>query len=226
MAGRICRIILAGLCLAGSIAFSESAEAPSPDYGRVVVQAVIRVDAQCLIYCDIADWPAIIGREMPVQIRGLDPQQTFDLSVRQYILDTLNAALRKKQAPSDPNQPETPGVVLKHIQRGQSFCLVADVEVEGRDLGQMLVEKGYAKRLIVPKTSASSEGQAQPTDTAVQTAAAEAKEEGFVAAKNGKVFHKPTCPHARRMKDNTKVTFSKRDDAVASGRRPCLTCNP
>jgi len=226
MAGRICRIILAGLCFAGSMAFSESAELSTSDYGRAVVQAVIRVDAQCRIYCDIADWPAIIGREMPVQIRGLEPQQTFDLSVRQYILDTLNAALGKKPVPSDPNQPQTSQVLLKHIQRGQSFCLVADVEVEGRDLGQMLVEKGYAKRLIVPKTSASSEGQAQPTDIAVQTASPEAQDQGFVAAKNGKVFHKPTCPHARRMKDNTKVTFSKRNEAVASGRRPCLTCNP
>jgi len=226
MAGRICRIILAGLCFAGSMAFSESAELSTSDYGRAVVQAVIRVDAQCRIYCDIADWPAIIGREMPVQIRGLEPQQTFDLSVRQYILDTLNAALGKKPVPSYPNQPQTSQVLLKHIQRGQSFCLVADVEVEGRDLGQMLVEKGYAKRLIVPKTSASSEGQAQPTDIAVQTASPEAQDQGFVAAKNGKVFHKPTCPHARRMKDNTKVTFSKRNEAVASGRRPCLTCNP
>lgn len=226
MAGRICRIILAGWCLAGSMAFSESADVPAPDYGKAVVQAVIRVDAQCRIYCDIPDWPAVIGREMPVQIRGLEPQQTFDLSVRQYILDTLHAALRKKPAQSDPNQPQTPQVLLKHIQRGQSFCLVADVEVEGRDLGQMLVEKGYAKRLIVPKTTASPEGQAQPTDTAAQTASPEVQDLGFIAAKNGKVFHKPTCPHARRMKDNTKVTFSKRDDAVTSGRRPCLTCNP
>lgn len=226
MDARMGRIILAGLCLAGSTVFSQSAERSDNDYGSATVQKVIRVDAQCRIYCDIADWPAVIGREMPVQIRGLEPQQNYDLPVRQYIHDTLNAALNKKQTQSDPNQPVTPGVVLKHIQRGQSFCLVAEVEVEGRDLGQMLVEKGYAKRLIVPKTSASSEGQAQPTDTAVQTAAAEAKEEGFVAAKNGKVFHKASCPHARRMKDNTKVTFSKRDDAVASGRRPCLTCNP
>ncbi|MGH2271184.1 Ada metal-binding domain-containing protein [Anaerohalosphaeraceae bacterium U12dextr] len=226
MAGRMCRIILAGLCLTGSAVFSESAQQQAPDYGRAVVQAVIRVDAQCRIYCDIADWPAIIGRDMPVQIRGLEPQQAFDLTVRQYILDMLNAALRKKPVPSDPNQPQVPQVLLTSIQRGQSFCLVADVEVEGRDLGQMLVEKGYAKRLIVPKTSASSEGQAPSADPAAQTPSAQAQEEGFVAAKNGKVFHKPTCPHVRRMKDNTKVTFSKRDDAVASGRRPCLTCNP
>ncbi|MBN2513831.1 MAG: hypothetical protein JXB18_12920 [Sedimentisphaerales bacterium] len=226
MAGRMCWIILAGLCLAGSTVFSESKNVSASDYGRAAVQTVIRVDAQCRIYCDIPDWPAIIGREMPVQIRGLEPQQDFDLSVRQYILDTLNAALQKKPAQSDPNQPAAPKVLLKHIQRGQSFCLVADVEVKGQDLGQMLVEKGYAKRLIVPKTSALSEGQAQSKDSAVQTSSQEAQKEGYVAAKNGKVFHKPTCPHARRMKDNTKVTFSTREDAVASGRRPCLTCNP
>lgn len=226
MTGRNCWIILAGLCLAVSTVFSESAERPDNDYGSASVQKVIRVDAQCRIYCDIADWPAIIGREMPVQIRGLEPQQSYELAVRQYIHETLNAALNKKPAQSDPNQPETPRVLLKHIQRGQSFCLVAEVDVEGRDLGQMLVEKGYAKRLIVPKTSAAADGQAQSPDSAAQTTSSEAQEGGFVAAKSGKVFHKQTCPHARRMKDNTKVTFSTRDEAVASGRRPCLTCNP
>jgi len=95
MAGRICRIILAGLCFAGSMAFSESADMPAQDYGRAGVQAVIRVDAQCRIYCDIADWPAIIGREMPVQIRGLEPELSYELAVRQYIHETLYAALIK-----------------------------------------------------------------------------------------------------------------------------------
>ncbi|MEN6309292.1 MAG: Ada metal-binding domain-containing protein [Anaerohalosphaeraceae bacterium] len=222
---RMCWIVLAGLCVAVSTVFSESAERLVNDYGSAAVQKVIRVDAQCRIYCDIADWPAIIGREMPVQIQGLEPQQNYELAVRQYIHEILNAALHKKQAQSDPNQPETPKVILKHIQRGQSFCLVAEVEVEGRDLGQMLVEKGYAKRLIVPRVSASAQGQAQ-TAPAAQAVSSEAQEEGFVAAKSGKVFHKQTCPHARRMKENTKVTFSTRDEAVASGRRPCLTCNP
>ena len=87
----------------------------------------------------------------------------------------------------------------------------------------MLVEKGYAKRLIIPKSAAVTPATPAAADN---TAAPAAAAEGFVASKSSKVFHKPACPHAKRMQDNTKVVFSTRDEAIATGRRPCQTCNP
>jgi FlaG/FlaF family flagellin (archaellin) len=206
-------------------------ESPS-DYGQAVVENVLRVNSQCQIICDIQDWPAIIGKEMPIQIRGLDPQQTFDFPTRQFILETLSDALKQNPSPADPalvstvepNKPAEPKILIKHIQRSHAFCLIADVQVNGQDLAQILVDKGYAKKLIIPKTATVDPTTPATADNT--NAATPAVADGFVASKSGKVFHKPTCPHAKRIQDNTKVVYQTREEAVSSGRRPCQTCNP
>lgn len=217
------------LCIYPMALCDEPSPSASPaDYGQAVVEKVLRVDSQCRIICDIRDWPAIIGKEMPVQIRGLDPKQTFSLPVRQFILDTLTAALSQNPQAAEPNQPAQTKVLLNHIQRGEAFCLVADVEMNGQDLGQMLVDKGYAKKLIVPKTAAgaSTDSSAvQPSTAASNSNASTPAVEGFVASKTGKVFHKPTCPHAKRIQDDKKIIYATREEAMV-GRRPCQTCNP
>lgn len=51
-------------------------------------------------------------------------------------------------------------------------------------------------------------------------------ESKFVASKNSKVFHKPGCPFAQQILPKNLVSFSTRDEAVASGRRPCKSCYP
>jgi hypothetical protein len=191
------------------------------DYGQAVAENVLRVNSQCWIICDIQDWPAIIGKEIPVQIRGLDPQQSFDFPARQFILETLTSALTQTPAAADPNKPAGPTILLKHIQRAKDFCLIADVEVNGQDLAGILVEKGFAKKLIIPKSASTTSTAAENTNSP-----APAANDSFVASKSGKVFHKSTCPHSKRIQDNTRVVYSTRDEAIAAGRRPCQTCNP
>lgn len=216
---------VAFLLCCGTLFAQQDAEIKTDNFGDAVVTKALRVDAVCRIYCDIADWPAVIGSEIPVQIRGLEPQPEFSLTVRTFILETLSNALKA----TDANSPTTPAVQLKNIQRGQTFCLVADIEVAGKDLGQMLIDRGYAKKLIVPKNAepaaqalpAASESEKQ--DTASPAAA---PAEGYISSKSGKVFHKPTCTHAKRIKENTKIVYKTKEDAVASGRRPCLACKP
>jgi micrococcal nuclease len=197
---------------------NSSPSAAPDDYGQAVVEKVLRVDSQCRIFCDIQNWPPIIAKEIPLQIRGLDAQQSFDLPTRQFILETLTAAMNPNPPAgnSDPNQPSQPKVLLKHIQRGQTFCLIADVEINGQDLAQILVDKGYAKKIIIPNGVSVAPASSQSSSPAG----------GFVASKSGKVFHKSACPHAKRIQDNTKVTYRTREEATAAGKRPCQTCNP
>jgi hypothetical protein len=210
------------LTLILSILLTALGNEPSPstapdDYGQAGVEKILRVDLQCRIFCDIQDWPAIIAKEIPIQIRGFNPGQSFDIPTRQFILETLTAAMNSDStADSDPNQPPAPKVLLKHIQRGQTFCLIADVEINGHDLAQMLVDKGYAKKIIIPNGASAAPASSQSSAPAG----------GFVASKSSKVFHKPTCPHAKRIQDNTKVTYRTREEAMAAGKRPCQTCNP
>jgi methylphosphotriester-DNA--protein-cysteine methyltransferase len=89
----------------------------------------------------------------------------------------------------------------------------------------MLVEKGFARRII----RISSEQAEQ--QTSVNKSSSEEKSETttssvYVAAKTSKVFHRPTCPHAKRLDPAKTLTFQTREEAERNGRRPCKTCNP
>ena len=48
----------------------------------------------------------------------------------------------------------------------------------------------------------------------------------YVASKNSKVFHKPDCIWAKRIKPENLVGYSSRDEAINAGKRPCRQCNP
>jgi len=48
----------------------------------------------------------------------------------------------------------------------------------------------------------------------------------FVASKNSKVFHKPDCRWAKRIKPGNLVTYSTRNKAIEAGKRPCKFCKP
>ena len=48
----------------------------------------------------------------------------------------------------------------------------------------------------------------------------------YVASKNSKVFHKPDCRWAKRIKPANLVTFSTREKAIEAGKRPCKVCKP
>ncbi|MDH4241261.1 MAG: hypothetical protein OEW48_17015 [Phycisphaerae bacterium] len=51
-------------------------------------------------------------------------------------------------------------------------------------------------------------------------------EHEFVASKNSKVFHKPDCSSAKRIKPGNLVTYSTREKAIEAGKRPCKICKP
>jgi hypothetical protein len=48
----------------------------------------------------------------------------------------------------------------------------------------------------------------------------------YVASKNSKVFHKPDCSSARRIKPENLTGYNSRAEAIKSGKRPCKICKP
>jgi len=48
----------------------------------------------------------------------------------------------------------------------------------------------------------------------------------YVASKKSQVFHIPTCKWAQKINPENLVGFGTREEAVASGKRPCKTCMP
>lgn len=66
---------------------------------------------------------------------------------------------------------------------------------------------------------------AGPIDSPEQPAA-EAPEAELVGSRNSKVFHRATCPHAKRIQPEHRVSFASVEQALAAGRRACATCRP
>jgi hypothetical protein len=54
-----------------------------------------------------------------------------------------------------------------------------------------------------------------------------AKSKGFVGCTQTKLFHKPDCKVVQEIeKAGTKVMFSRREEAVQAGYKPCEECKP
>ena len=194
---------------AATAASQKSTTTPVESYGDAKVEAVLRLDEHVRIFCDIEGFAAVIGKNIPVRIKDLKPADNAKDNLK--LLMFLNDLLLSKTSP--PEQ-----IVLKDIQRGKKFCLVADIEVDGENLCDLLIEKKLAQKIIaVPQ---------EPAGTRSTPSAQAANENGYIASKSSKVYHRPNCPHAKRMDAKKAVRFSSSEDAEKTGRRPCKTCKP
>ena len=52
------------------------------------------------------------------------------------------------------------------------------------------------------------------------------EEEGYVASKNSTVFHRPSCKWVERIKEENRIRFTTREEAIEKGYRPCKVCEP
>jgi hypothetical protein len=199
----------------------EVSSEPSPTYGDFSVSKVLRLDEHVRIYCDIPELPPIIGQNIPVCINGLAPSKNPQDNLK--LLMFLNELFL-----SNKNKPEI--ILLKDIQRGQEFCLVANVEVDGKDLCELLIEKKLARKIIqVPESSnsKSARNSAARSQTARVAASGTGVENAnFIASRTSKIYHRATCPHVKRMDPSKAIPFRTRAEAEKTGRRPCKTCKP
>lgn len=210
----VCLLSWMGLILSASDTPVQPVQ-PTDSYGCAVVSHVLRIDPACTIYCDIADFPPIIGENMPVKICGLKTADTveYNQKIQTFLVDLL---LTKTDSPKK--------VQLNHIRRGNSFCLLADVEIDGQDVCDLLVENGLAKRVIQVKEPAAP--PAALTRPASQVAPPRTQQNAYVASKTSKIFHRVGCAHAKRIDPDKAVYFSSRREAEQAGRQPCKTCSP
>ena len=61
------------------------------------------------------------------------------------------------------------------------------------------------------------------TKPGTKSAVAEYK---YIASKNSKVFHKPGCSWAKRIKPENLVGYNSKEEVIKAGKRPCKMCKP
>lgn len=208
--------LLFALC-AGIVLAQDVHPQTSNTYGDVNVSDVLRLDEQVRLHCNLTDLPPVVGQDIPVCINALKPADNAqdNLKLLMYLNDLL--------LPKD----NKPNVLLKNIRRGEQFCLVADIYVNGDNLCDLMVKEGLAHKVIEVDQQSKPSGnnaQTQMKQTS-QTNAPSANGE-YIASRTSKVFHWANCPHAKRMDKGKAIYFVNPDDAAKTGRRPCKTCQP
>ena len=80
----------------------------------------------CTSYQDISSYPDITGKRIPIRVNGID---TPELRAKQLTVSLLRGAKV---------------IELRNMQQGKYFRIIADVFVDSKSLGRMLIKKGFA----------------------------------------------------------------------------------
>lgn len=110
-----------------------------PTYGNLFVESVVRVHDGDTFTVDIADVHPIIGKAISIRINHIDTPEITDkrARVKALALDARDyVKVRLLQASC---------IELTNIQRDKYFRVLADVYVDGKNLAQELIQKGFAQ---------------------------------------------------------------------------------
>lgn len=200
--------IISLLIVSISIAASKS-----NNYGSVVISEVLSVYDGDTFRCNIPNYPPLVGDNMPIRILGIDCPEMRGSGKEGKLL-----AIKAKEFTSDwLNKAKV--IKLKNMQRGKYFRILADVEVDGVDLGSLLIKEGLAKVYDGGKKSDWEPTKVAPTRGSPVNAE-------YVASKSSEVFHIAECSHAGRISVSNLIEFGSKDEALKSGRRGCKKCTP
>jgi endonuclease YncB( thermonuclease family) len=131
------------LILLNSIIVASNAE----DYSDVSVSRIIKVIDGDTFRVDIHELPDIIGKNIRIRILGIDAPEingkcAFEKELAIKARDFVQMLLDNADS-----------VVLKNLDRGNFFRLLAEVIVDGKNLGELLIAKDLAVRYQGKKSS-------------------------------------------------------------------------
>ena len=120
-----------------TLLLSSSVEAKQT-YGNAVVSEVVSIYDGDTFRVNINGYSDIIGKNIPIRLIGVDApemrgkcklEKELARAAKQFTVAKLRAAKK---------------VELRNMMRGKYFRIAADVYVDGRSLGQMLIDQGHA----------------------------------------------------------------------------------
>jgi len=107
-------------------------------YKPIAVDGVVGINDGDTFRVNIKGYPALIGEKMPVRIAKIDCPELDDGNMKVRGLAQKAREYTKKRLLSAQK------VELVNVRRGNYFRILADVLVDGKDLGQELLKKGLA----------------------------------------------------------------------------------
>jgi len=108
-------------------------------YGKVQVDEVTSIYDGDTFRVTINGWPAVAGLRVPVRLYGVDTPEMRDNRPRVRTL-----ARRAKQFSVDRLR-NAKRIELRDIRRDKYFRLLAEVWIDGKSLGALLLKAGLAK---------------------------------------------------------------------------------
>jgi hypothetical protein len=82
------------------------------------------------------------------------------------------------------------------------------------------------KPTVTPNPTPTPEPKPTVTPNPTPTPSGDTTESVYVGNVNSKIFHRPTCPSVKRMKEQNKRYFANRESALGSNYTPCKDCRP
>jgi len=108
-------------------------------YGNVAVAEVTSIYDGDTFRCNLKDYPAIIGEHIGIRIAGIDTPEMRDKRPE------IKKLAQKAKQFTVKRLKEGKIIELKNMKRGKYFRIVAEVWIDGKNLGQELIKTGLAK---------------------------------------------------------------------------------
>jgi len=110
----------------------------SPNYGSTFISGITSVYDGDTFRANIADYPPIVGENIGIRINGIDTPEMKGKCNRE------SALAKFAQEHTEKTLLSAKVIELRNMKRGKYFRIVADVYVDGVNLGEQLVNQGFA----------------------------------------------------------------------------------
>lgn len=108
-------------------------------YGDITINEVTSIYDADTFRVNISSWPEIIGKRVPVRVLGIDAPE-----IRGKCESEKKMARQAKQF-TVAKLREGKQIILRNIQRGKYFRILANVSIDGEDLSKQLIQAGLAR---------------------------------------------------------------------------------
>lgn len=136
------------------------------------------------------------------------------LSIISYGIGRLSAPRSKEPITIEANSQE-----LFTVQKPVPISSNHE-ETKQKKIPEISQENNISKIVITPVTEDNSKDRGDTTEQG-KTLVTKGL---YVASKNGTKYHLPTCPGAKRIKEENKIWFDSKTEAEQAGYEPAKNC--